>query len=809
MRPLSFLVLGYISFIGTQCGRKEEDSAQSLNVIEHSDLEQAASVNDSQLSTAGFHGYREQDRVYVQEKYKNFLLDDEEVMYAWKHVFSYFFLTDRRVVFVKCAGAQSKVTSTEVLYTTYAYNHILRFSVTTKGARGTDITASITFWTRRDEVKTELMWNAAKEASLFEVSKFLSMKLIRERASVSAPLDLKSVTQTGNKGSNATSTNVAFRVFDKMVLADPVQVENELKNKTADVGPVLLEDENVQIAYKGFVDLLVFTDKRVVLRDKEFRFLQSQAPSQYTSFSYANVVQFSVKSAGWVDADSEIMIYTQKNKYKLDLSRKEDLLSLYKVLSKYVLPGKTKIIEATSSLMSIKQGVTRAPLPTLSNIILGGSLLKPEDLQNELSKVLMPQETVQLGIKSIRDKFIVTSDRILNYDVQGFTGAEKEYTTYLPETVTELEIFQAGNEGIDLDGEMVMRFEDGHTKSLKLRRDADIIGVGREVARLMVETQDEVLAEADDDSSESSIFNGFFGGFNGDKEQIENDLRNVNALYEGEKVHAILNIAGERAKLLVLASKRMLAVGTADELSPRLWFRSIPYHCILSFRTYALPGTQVGVPPGRAAQTHIHLSTGSGRKHEFTLAFGGTADLPRFSRMLASRILKRYESRANRINEMIGAETWASELEPASWFGAEFGGFIGKKTEIQNTLSTPPFQLLFTGEQVIVAYSFSQTVFRMQVVLTQWRVIVIQPHEDETLLINSVPYDSVDAFMVDPGNNPITLKIRGIDQKYGGSIGQFIISSTTGTIIDTKVRYGQNVLGFAKFLAKFTFLRLD
>lgn len=80
---------------------------------------------------------------------------------------------------------------------------------------------------------------------------------------------------------------------------DPAQIEKEF-------GKVLAPGEVVEHAYKVLRDYLVFTDKRLVLVDKQGL---TGSKAEYHSIPYRSIVHFSVETAGSFDMDAELKIW--------------------------------------------------------------------------------------------------------------------------------------------------------------------------------------------------------------------------------------------------------------------------------------------------------------------------------------------------------------------------------------------------------------------------------------------------------------------------------------------------------------------
>jgi hypothetical protein len=71
-------------------------------------------------------------------------------------------------------------------------------------------------------------------------------------------------------------------------------------------GPVLGPGERIEKAYRLTRDLLVFTDKRLVLVDKQGL---TGSKVEYHSIPYRAVTQFVVETAGHLDLEAELTIW--------------------------------------------------------------------------------------------------------------------------------------------------------------------------------------------------------------------------------------------------------------------------------------------------------------------------------------------------------------------------------------------------------------------------------------------------------------------------------------------------------------------
>lgn len=69
---------------------------------------------------------------------------------------------------------------------------------------------------------------------------------------------------------------------------------------------ILLPDEKLQQAYKVIRDLIVFTDRRLILVDKQGL---TGSKKQFMSIPYRSVVRFSAETKGHFDLESDLHIW--------------------------------------------------------------------------------------------------------------------------------------------------------------------------------------------------------------------------------------------------------------------------------------------------------------------------------------------------------------------------------------------------------------------------------------------------------------------------------------------------------------------
>lgn len=120
------------------------------------------------------------------------------------------------------------------------------------------------------------------------------------------------------------------------LLGNASQVSNE--KLTAEYGPkLLIEGEVIELGFKLFRDLYIFTNKRLILVDKQGL---TGHKIEYRSILYKSIARFSLETAGHFDLDAELKIWisgedipTISKRFSKDV----DVYEVQKVLARHVL----------------------------------------------------------------------------------------------------------------------------------------------------------------------------------------------------------------------------------------------------------------------------------------------------------------------------------------------------------------------------------------------------------------------------------------------------------------------------------------
>jgi hypothetical protein len=110
---------------------------------------------------------------------------------------------------------------------------------------------------------------------------------------------------------------------------DPAKIQKEF-------GQILAPGEQVERAYQLIRDYFIFTDKRLVLVDKQGL---TGSKVEYHSIPYKSVTHFSVETAGTFDLEAELKIWISGAPVPIQkqFNKKLNVYEVQAVLASYVL----------------------------------------------------------------------------------------------------------------------------------------------------------------------------------------------------------------------------------------------------------------------------------------------------------------------------------------------------------------------------------------------------------------------------------------------------------------------------------------
>lgn len=123
-------------------------------------------------------------------------------------------------------------------------------------------------------------------------------------------------------------------IFDAM-LGNASAVDTATLEK--EIGPLLVDGEIAEAAYKLYRDFFVFTNRRLILVDKQGL---TGKKVEYLSIPYASITFFSAETAGTFDRDAELKIYISGREAPFERKFKKagtDIVGVQRMLAKHVM----------------------------------------------------------------------------------------------------------------------------------------------------------------------------------------------------------------------------------------------------------------------------------------------------------------------------------------------------------------------------------------------------------------------------------------------------------------------------------------
>ncbi|PKO08978.1 MAG: hypothetical protein CVU40_12270 [Chloroflexi bacterium HGW-Chloroflexi-2] len=112
--------------------------------------------------------------------------------------------------------------------------------------------------------------------------------------------------------------------------------EVDVRSVQAELDAILVQEEKITRAFKIIRDMFIFTDRRLILIDKQGI---TGKKAEYHTIPYKSISHFSVETAGTFDMDAELKIYISGNMtpFVREFKRGQDIKGVQQWLAFYVL----------------------------------------------------------------------------------------------------------------------------------------------------------------------------------------------------------------------------------------------------------------------------------------------------------------------------------------------------------------------------------------------------------------------------------------------------------------------------------------
>jgi hypothetical protein len=104
-----------------------------------------------------------------------------------------------------------------------------------------------------------------------------------------------------------------------------------------DYGKLLIDSETIELGFKLIRDTFIFTNKRLILIDKQGI---TGSKTEYRSITYKSISRFSVETAGTFDLEAELKIWISSEaepSIRKQFNKSVNVYDVQKVLAFYVL----------------------------------------------------------------------------------------------------------------------------------------------------------------------------------------------------------------------------------------------------------------------------------------------------------------------------------------------------------------------------------------------------------------------------------------------------------------------------------------
>ncbi len=112
--------------------------------------------------------------------------------------------------------------------------------------------------------------------------------------------------------------------------------EIDIQKLEQDFEKILADQEEIEKAYKIIRDLFVFTNKRLILVDKQG---MTGKKVEYHSIPYKSITHFSVETAGHFDMDAELKIWISSTHDPIikEFKKDKNIYDVQRALANYLL----------------------------------------------------------------------------------------------------------------------------------------------------------------------------------------------------------------------------------------------------------------------------------------------------------------------------------------------------------------------------------------------------------------------------------------------------------------------------------------
>mmetsp|Transcript_3586 Transcript_3586/g.9306 ORF Transcript_3586/g.9306 Transcript_3586/m.9306 type:complete len:525 (+) Transcript_3586:878-2452(+) len=229
----------------------------------------------------------------------------------------------------------------------------------------------------------------------------------------------------------------------------------ELNEKLHSTEHLLLDDENVVMAFKSGDNCVAFTSSRVLVIDVE---ALSRKKTKFTSIPYWHIIAFSAQSSGEWNKDSQLQLYTRNlwdlKTFALDLKKgRADIGKIQKFLSVMTIGDK----DAAKYLHGVRTNSAPSKAPKMSSFTAWVTSDSDKEDVKETEERLRSDITILLGDERCEKVFptghdiiVYTNKRVIYVDIQGVRGKTIAFYSLPLKMVTGFTVDTAGHKHADV-----------------------------------------------------------------------------------------------------------------------------------------------------------------------------------------------------------------------------------------------------------------------------------------------------------------------------------------------------------------------
>jgi hypothetical protein len=383
-------------------------------------------------------------------------------------------------------------------------------------------------------------------------------------------------------------------VFGNAYQVDAAEAEQKLREKY----PMLLHtNERIELAFKDRGgkgrDKVYYTSHRILIKNGKG---VGSKRKNYVSIFYSKIQAWSVQTAGAMDGDVELEVWSTGVRWKkinfatsnVDIFQLQQLMNSKVAMAVSEAKGSKDTIDPKPAHLDKKQTAMGNLLDFLGDNAKEVDAKQVEYRFKHETPILLEDETVQAAFKSGRDTTCFTDKRLLLVDVQGVIGKKVEFTTVLWSSVHAFSVRTAGA-FLDRDMEMAIHTNMCESKLAEINQDfrhgkTDLFAVQKVLCNHILGEDRAPLPEIDLMQGNIDVKGNWW--FRDDQRPL--DPLEMDRVYHSEppilqgSEHVEMAFKGRR-DITLFTTKRLLVIDPQGLVGKAVQFTSVPWERILAF----------------------------------------------------------------------------------------------------------------------------------------------------------------------------------------------------------------------------------